>query len=392
MATIVADSHSLADVQTAIDSASAGDTVKIPAGDGLVTWGAGGAYLDVDKAITVKGPGTSALTIKLSETAGTGTSATIRIRAAATVMSFTVEAADSAATSPFSASTASGWRISDIVYDDTESGGGYFCYVGSSGPYGLIDNCVINGLNGFHEYIFAKGPTDSWQTANSIGGSDNLFIEDCTFTGSGACTDINANGRAVFRHNTITGKMKFDGHGYASNTPRGVRHVEVYNNHWTYTDASGSWFSIHLRGGGGRIFDNIIDHDTYGGIRLNEFGCVGLYSNFGNEYQCPADYPITDQIGVGIDPKSAASEPVYLWGNEKNGSPMTTSSDLTWDSVPAQAITDCDEGSWTIEDDIIVSGRDFYISEAKPAAMSGYTSYTYPHPMRTTNTLVAVLK
>lgn len=85
--TIVADSNSLADVQTAINSASPGDTVQIPAGGGSVTWGAGATYLSVNKAITVEGPGTGSLTITISDSAGTWTSATIRISAAATVKS-----------------------------------------------------------------------------------------------------------------------------------------------------------------------------------------------------------------------------------------------------------------------------------------------------------------
>jgi len=96
------------------------------------------------------------------------------------------------------------------------------------------------------ELIMARGPTDSWQTVNSISGPNNLFVENCIFGGSGYVSDINSNGRAVFRWNTITGNNKIDGHGKCTNTPnRSVRHIEIYNNRWTL--ASGNPVAMALR-------------------------------------------------------------------------------------------------------------------------------------------------
>ena len=94
--------------------------------------------------------------------------------------------------------------------------------------------------------------------------------------------------------------------------------MEIYNNLWTYV--ASYWMVMEIRGGTGRIFNNsytgggdiwfaLKDYATYQAI------CAG----YAPTCCCPGDYPCDDQIGVGIDPKSAASEPYYLWNNWKSG-------------------------------------------------------------------------
>lgn len=368
-ATHTAATCSQSDVGTAIRAASEGDVVLIPAGD--CTWGASGTYLSVKKAITVQGAGKGVTNITLSETGGTWGNAVIRISAAAIVRSMTINGPNTSPVAAFSTSTANGWRITDIDYNGGTKGA-YFVYVGN--VYGLIDNNDITGNAGTAELIFVRGPTDSWQTPHSMGGADNVFIEDNTFNGIGYVSDCNSNARCVIRYNTITGPMKVDGHGVASNTPaRGVRHMEIYNN--ALTNTASYWAVMELRGGGGRVFNNTI---TAAGswVILTDYGYTATWPNFGNVCQCPANYPVTDQIGVGIDTKSAASEPMYLWNNTKAGV-MLTSSTLTWKST-ANCTATC--GAFNLTD-VIKEGRDYFISDTKPAAMSGYTPYTCPHPL-----------
>lgn len=375
MATINAASTSLADVQTAIDSASTGDTVTIPAGDS--TWGASATYLSVNKAITLQGAGQGQTNITLSDSGPTWSSGTIRITAAATVKSMTIIGSNAAAVCAFSVGTTNNWRITDIDFNggSTEA---YFAYVGE--VYGLIDNNDVAGGSGSSELIFVRGPTDSWQTAHSIGGANNVFIEDNTFSGSGYICDANSNARVVVRYNTITGPMKVDGHGKASNTPaRGVRHMEIYENTWNYSGESNYWRYMEIRGGTGRIFNNVVTavgKTLY--LVMQEYGCLAQWSNFDNQYQCPADYPIDDQVGVGVDPKSAASEPFYIWNNTLNGSQVSA---IAYEGIPAGATSYCDEGTWTMAD-IIQEDRDYFISESQPEAISGYSAYTYPHPLQ----------
>jgi len=365
-----AASCSMADVQAAITNASAGDIVLIPAGAAI--WGDGGSYLSVNKQITVQGAGQGQTIITLSDSGGRYGNGTIRISAAATVRSMTINGSNAGPVCAFSTSTSNDWRITDIDYNGGAAGA-YFAYVGN--VYGLIDSNDITGGVGNAELIFVRGPSNSWQTPHSIGSSDNLFIEDNTFNGQGYVCDINSDGRAVLRFNTITGPMKIDGHGKASNTPpRGVRHMEVYNNIWTYSGPY--WAALEIRGGGGRVFDNTIASSATIWVILTEYAATSTWPNFGNICQCPANYPIDDQIGVGMDPKVGGSEPLYLWGNTKGGANWV----LTWKAPSSACVQTC--GTFSVSE-IIKEGREYFMSETKPAAMSGYMPYTYPHPLRT---------
>jgi len=365
-ATINAASCSQADVQAAINSAVDGDTVNIPAG--TCEWGAGNTFINVNKKVTLQAAGKGQTTIDISASAGAYTSGTIRISDAAVVRSFTIRTPVSGNSGTAFSASADGFRISDIEYlGRTENINGYFVY---SGSYGLIDSCKVTGDAGNNELIFARGPLDSWQTPSSIGQADNLFIEDNEFNGHGYICDCNSNSRCVARYNTINGPMKVDGHGKASNgPPRGVRHMEIYNNQWTNPDLY--WTAIEVRGGTGVIFNNTANVAGSGAwFYLTDYGYTATWPNFDNQCQCPSDYPVDDQIGVGQDPKT--SEPLYLWNNKNNGNDWV----LEWRSTSACHDT-C--GIFDLQE-VIKSGRDYYIVP-KP----GYVPYTYPHPLRSQN-------
>jgi len=256
----------------------------------------------------------------------------------------------------------------------SEDYNGYFLYVGNSAPYGLVDNNTIIGRHGTNELIFANGPTDSWQPANSIGGADNLFVENNTFSRRGYVCDINNNGRAVFRYNTISGSNKIDFHGRASNSVRGARHGEIYNN--LFTKAAGGNTAIEFRGGGGRIYGNV-SYNTDTDFYLTDYCYTSAaFSGCGGVCKCPtADYPVQDQIGNGKD--GEAREPLYLWNNSEGGVLWSTAT-LSWKST-STCVTECGY-SFTLKDDCIVEGRDYFISDAEPEAMAAYSMYTCPHP------------
>lgn len=380
-ATINSLSCSLADVNMAIASSNTGDLVIIP--DGNCTWGDSASFIDVNASIILQGSGSTVIT--LSDTAGSWTSGTIRISDNATVKDLKIYGSTgSTNATAFSVGNKDGWRITGITFIGTENDGGYFVYVGHT--YGLIDNCSISGGDGSNEWIFVRGPSDSWQTVNSIGSAGNVFIENNTFYGPGYVTDCNSNSRCVVRYNTITGNQKIDGHGKCTNTPnRGVRNMEVYNNRWTL--ASGNTIAMELRGGTYRVFNNVIDTSGIPYMKITDYA-VHTYNCYGysGTYCCPADYPCDDQIGVGIDPKSAASEPAYFWGNTKSGgaawSPIAGprwDGDLGYDLTAAQAEEHC--GPTYTAQTQIQADRDYFVSAIKPAAMSAYTPYTCPHPL-----------
>jgi len=363
--TIYSTDGSQTDVNAAIANASAGDTVSVP--QGSFTWGDSGSYVALNKSVTLQGAGIDKTIINLSSTGSTFTTGTIRIQsAAAVVRDFTIlPPASGNKTTPFSVSGSGyiGWRITNVKYDCTGSTlFSYFVYVGKN--YGLIDHCVIIGGGGSNELIFARGPDDSWQTPTSIGTQNALFIEDNIFSGQGYLTDINDNGRAVVRYNTVNSQMKIDGHGYASNSKRGVRHMEAYGNHWTA--AASSWAAFDLRGGTGMIFDNLSDNRGgssvfWPNMYLVDYGSLNLWSNFGNVYQTPVNYPIKDQVGVGMDPKVPGSEPMYLWNNIAGGVDWK----LSWKAIPAGAISlyqtqTTDVTSTFTMQDIIKADRDYF--------------------------------
>ncbi|MCK5018822.1 MAG: hypothetical protein KAS32_17300, partial [Candidatus Peribacteraceae bacterium] len=357
------------DVQAAIDNATDFQTVLIPAGN--ATWGDSASYLSVDKQITLQGNGSNTV-INISNSAGSWSSGTIRISDRATVKDFTIQTNSTGNSGTVFSVNADWFRISSITYDQlTSSVNGYFLF---SNKYGLVDNCNITGGSGTSELIFARGPTDSWQTLSSIGGSNNLFIEDTTFNGVGYVCDFNSNSRGVIRENDITGPMKIDAHGKCSNTPsRGVRHMEIYENTWSYNNNA---VKIEFRGGTGMIFNNHREYSLGTGLQLKEYSAFQQCSSFGYVCQCPEDYPIDDQIGTGMDPKTAASEPLYIWNNTQLITNDPWNASIKDDLIPGS----CAVCNYTTFAQIILNGRDYFESTTKNTSIE-YESFDYPHPL-----------
>ncbi len=300
-------------VTDAIVNASAGDTVAVPAGS--FTWCIGGAAMVISKAIKLMGAGAGLTTITISSDAPSGSNGAIVITAAATVGNMTINPADGS-TTIFNIGTANGWRITGITYNSLNTSGGaaYFVFAAT---YGVIDHCTINGAGGSDEWIFTRGPTNSWQTPSSFGTTEAVYVEDCTFNVQGY-TDFNSNGRAVVRFCTINptvNSIKLDAHGYATNSPaRSFRHVEFYGNNWSNTLGSSV---IEIRGGTAMVFNNR-NSGSANGFYLVDYTMNTNLSNL-NRYATPFDYPLTDQVGVGMDPKTPHSEPAYIFNNIRTG-------------------------------------------------------------------------
>jgi MYXO-CTERM domain-containing protein len=351
---------SQADVVDAANHASPGDLVLIPAG--TFTWGADAAsaasYFPV--AVTLQGAGPDKTTIKIGDAGPTYTTGIINLYAPVVVRDFTVTQGGNGNTTAFSTGASgvndsTGWRITNVVYNSAATAG-YFAYAGT---YGLIDGCTLNAGSGSDELIFSRGPADSWQTASSMGTADAVYIEDCTFNSDGYVSDFNSNARGVVRFSTINGAMKVDAHGVASNTPpRGVRQMEVYGNRWTQT--TGYFAAIELRGGTGRVFDNVGANAQGDWFFLTDYGYLGQWPNFGNVFQTPNDYPIADQIGVGKDPKTAASEPYYVWSNVLAGAPWKRTVKTPADGATALYDQQANTDAGFAETDIVQADRDFF--------------------------------
>ena len=194
MATYVAANATSSAVQDAIDLASHGDTVEIPAG--IETWigslSSGEALISTDKAIHIKGAGigqtnlTNGLTGSRVHLIRIANHATLNSRISGiSVLGLT----DLLRGFRVSHTVAGGvgWRIHDC--DFTGSGNCNAINVYGLGK-GLIDNCQFTG-GGAAEMIhnfgdgtvaFGAGTAQGWLVDISPGSDDAVYIEDCTFS------------------------------------------------------------------------------------------------------------------------------------------------------------------------------------------------------------------
>lgn len=396
---------SQADVNAKIALASTGDRVIVP--DGSFTWGAGGTNVAVNKAITLMGSG--ATTIVLATNGPSYANGVIHVSAAGRVTALTITGVSSGHVTAFQCDTTNGWIVDNITY----AGGTDEAYFMYAAAWGVLHSSTIGRNSASSELIFSRGPTDSWQTAHSMGTANNVYIEDCTFNLGGYVCDFNSNARGVVRRCTIVFDQKIDGHGKYSNTPpRGVRHMECYDNEWQYV---GNYTAVELRGGSGMFLNNTTAGATGSNILLHEYyvaqGGLG-----------PADYPIDDQIGVGIDPKAGGSEPYYIFGNRRPSSALwSVPEPVASNAVDLDGVINTDRdffqehaatfdgtsgvgiGTRAQMDAITptLTGVGFWVTDEAswdttlPAGESGqlyvwngsawalyYTPYTYPHPLR----------
>jgi hypothetical protein len=372
-----------------------GDTIVLPAGDSV--WGDpnsnNGGITYIILPITIRGQGDSTV-IRMHDSGPAYVRGVIALWSAATLADLKIIGAATRPVTPITSygynNTApgglnytGGFRVTNVTYE-AGAGAGYFLYFNDACTSGLIDNCRLIGKVGNTELIFGRGPTNAWQSNHTIGTGQNIFVEDCVFSGEGYLNDANSNARMVLRYNTISGRMKVDGHGLASNSPaRGYRHMEVYGNTWTNTTLA--WTAFELRGGTFMVFNNQAANNA--SFFLTDYGYLGPWNNFGSQYQTPVNYPITDQVGVGKDPKVAASEPAYLWNNRAGSAVWTR----TIKSVPSGAIdlyrtqTGNPAATFT-ERDMIKANRDFF-AEAGFDEAAGVSTGTKAQMLASTPTL-----
>jgi hypothetical protein len=442
--------------QTYYNLSHPGDVIVLPAG--TATWGnssrANQGIIYITTNVTVVGAGDSTV-ITLDDTGPRFASGgVVALWAAATFKHMKIIGSPVNRVTAFNVSTYGsfngGFRISDITYvgGSGSDAGAYFVYSDAGVLNGLIDNCRIQGNVDACELIFVRGPTNAWQSANTLGGANNIFVEDCTFSNTGYVCDANSNAHMVVRYCTISGQNKVDGHGVASNSPpRSVRNIEVYGNTWTLT-GPGNWPNIELRGGTAMVFNNssqagwafLTDYAYNAAPPWPNFGYAPITITAGNPttvttstphgystgwpifisspdpvanpsapdpqnfttysitvtgpttftipitttrsgtgdyatgYKTAFDYPIKDQIGVGQDPKSPHSEPVYLWSNTQGGTAWVRT--LKTPNPGAITFYQAQVGNGTAtfaENDVIKANRDFYADSGFDSAGTGVT-------------------
>lgn len=410
-----------ATVQTAVNNAADGDVVCLPAGS--ATWSSTLSF-DLTKGVTIAGQDIV--------TGGSGTS--------------TLLGSTDKFTFPTGSSTKR-YRIGGIHI--TQSGGqGVVWTCNSGGCVGTIsqfrfDHNVVNnsgavslltlGENGSKQYIYGVvdhntvsssgslieiywlGATDNSPPSPPLGTSNNIFVEDNTFTmtsitdlGTG-CTDGWGGMAMVYRHNTST-NCRIITHGVTHGG--GPANIEVYNN--TIKENAGSdsansgigagncYRCLHHQGSNTYLaFNNTLDstgsslgHDSdpaaflhyrdywfssngpgTAGYSLDSgiLPCDGTFASDGN--RAPATtwrgYPCWRQPGRDV---SGAFKPMYFWNNVWNNGAIVSMAFDSQGGTPPPSCTASSGGTCEYDTIHILANREWY----QAVSVNAQTSPTSP--------------
>lgn len=426
--TINAASCSSANVQTAINSASTGDTVLVPAGN--CTWST--PVNITNKGITLQGAGINATNITDSTSSAAldvnGASSTNSVKV--TALTFISQTNKSGGMlqvggTLFATNAFRFHHLRLVIASGTTRG------IETGQVYGLIDHVTFDVTNGGSvQSISVGGSPDGtdggftpWMQPLTFGTVNAVYIEDNTFNYGSAPEDaIDAYGgaRFVIRHNVFNG-AHIGFHGFDSGNRRSMFSVEVYSNSFI-NNSGGHYRAGTMRGGTGVWFNNsYTGNSPWDGITLMAYRACGLDQSGwgacnGTNWQlgstdfssnasrtsstnggvkfcsakrdnvCTSDtactaigggtcstfvdgagtagYACRDQVGRTHD---QALAPVYAWNN---GS-------ITLGTYSGGGA--CNGGGLS---NYLLAGRDYIDNTVKP----GYVAFAYPHPLQSGET------
>lgn len=369
---VYAATCSSTDVQAAVDAASDGFTVVLPAGSCAWTAVAGAAAVAISqKSITLQGAGADQ-TI-LSATVSTGLATALRIDAGSgrpvRLTGVTLSTTSASIELLTVAGASQTVRIDHNKFDAPTA----VTAVHVAGAlYGVIDHNTFHNASA----IVEDDGDGSWQRPLNLGGGDALYFEDNTFQFDAPARAVggSAGARYVFRHNTLNaGVQDFSN---CETGARGVRKVEIYNN----TFAADTWSPsapVVLLGGTGVVFGNTVSGPfsasaiVVSDARSDATACAGLWapqpacdgsSPFDGNTPDLSGYLCRDQIGASTDAglsTAQSSDPLFAWNN-----------------VGPTGSVDIVAGGGAGSLAHVAANRDFFNS-ARP----DYVDYVYPHPL-----------
>ena len=375
-ATINAASCSQVDVQTAINSASDGDIVIVPAGNCIWT---STVFIPDTKGIILQGAGIDQTTI----IDATGASDVLSITSAEgkpfRVTGFTFDGNGTSKSGILGAIKVTGdcrnFRIDHIEFEDMVIRSIVTSAKGDE-QYGVIDHCTFDypySTSSQGIALFGAKPQDRtpWKRPLTLGTYKAIYIEDCTFTWAtppDSALDAYGGARYVFRYNKVTG-THVSHHGCDSGDYRSTHSFEIYENTFNENGA-GSYRALFFRGGTGVVYNNTFT-GNYSGFNVANYRSCDSYGVWGKcDGKNPLDgnedetgYPCLDQIGRTTN---QALSPLYEWNNTINRNDLNIT-----------VSTSCPELA-----DHIQEYRDYYNDTQKP----GYTPYEYPHPLQSQST------
>ncbi|MFP4163570.1 MAG: right-handed parallel beta-helix repeat-containing protein [Chitinispirillaceae bacterium] len=329
-----ARSGSRSDVQSAINKAEIGDTVRIPSGDFVFNNG-----VSVPGGITIMGAGRDKTTLRRTYSSSAWMfNVNCSNGEQFVITGFTIEG--------ISPSLSRGIRLTNDckdfrIYDNTFRRLNDRAIEIHGNTRGVIDHNSFIDNEPTAVVVFGDGD-DAWDRPLTLGSKEAVYVEDNYFEQIHMDDPTrvhhiasNNGSRYVFRYNQvkdghINGSM-VDAHGNKFYWPRGSRSYEVYENHF---QIGHRWAGMNLRGGDGVVFNNVMEGSLVSPIHLLYEGRDGACSN----------YPCVDQI-----------RQLHIWNNSYNGDPLEV-----YNRHPST----------------VKLNRDYFLYENED-----YTPYTYPHPL-----------
>jgi PKD repeat protein len=364
-----------ADVQAAVNAASAGDWVVLPAGDNS-NWT---TTVYVPPGINLRGAGVSKTILRQP----TGSSARFfSFNNSSLSHNYNLEVYGFKIVGPSGREGAPVWPTSSgtgyaieikkypqikihdleihnknygIVTRDVKKGVIYEC-----GFYWIINNysSATHGTGGYGVCCYTSDPWPADYPA--FGSGSQVYVEDCTFSGVKHATSNGATGRMVTRYCKIEkgwrSHCSLDAHGQRSGNESSLT-TEFYNNEiWLASEGiyepQGVAGGTSIRGGQAVMFNNKF-HSGGGSSPGDSLGIHDMDISDAGIYAYPGDYPVYWQ------PRN-----IWVWGNTYDGSPVRASESSSW-----------------FEENRLSGG----VYDYRNIQLSGYVPFSYPHPLRQTS-------
>lgn len=216
-----------------------------------------------------------------------------------------------------------------------------------------------------------------------------MYVESNTFHNAGpAGTWMFANdgwmgGRVVYRFNSYT-NCTWANHGTESGGRwRSQRLFEVYNNTFAFTNGLQFPSFVGIRGGTGFVYNNTGTTDAasfvgeiadLSNFRTTDptkwvspfFGCTG--SNVWDQNSDSTGYACLDQPGRGQSGLISGFSPTPVGWPNQAAAPIYFTNNII-NGVTSNAVTNAPT--------VVIEGRDFFNNTVKP----GYSAFQFPHPL-----------
>jgi hypothetical protein len=388
--TIDASSCEQQDVQAAIDTASDGDTVTIPAGE--CTWS---SPVDCDgrtdcapihitaKSITLLGAGIGETVIQSDVPEGWQYSTLFidtipdhPVRISGLTINEIVAPAITVG------GTTRNWRIDHCAFFPASADGVVAIEV-IDRAFGVVDHCAFTNAE-----ILVLGDEDAaWSRPLTLGTAKAVYIEDCTFGNNDVINDVvdgRSGARFVFRYNTLT-NLELHCHGIEGGGARSTHSYEFYGNTGICDGTVNCYRIAYLRGGTGVIFDNSWtgDWNRESGLQIVH-QCA--YRDNCTGFKACTQYPCHDQIGRTTDHDGDGVQdlvPLFEWNNTLNGDDI----DLTVQADTHPEMTEYIKINRDFYNDTVTLSPTTatydasYLDHYGDTRTFRYVPFVYPHPL-----------